>query len=75
MRRVQILSAAITANSIELLLADSADERVGVEVVHGYTIMRDGPTWGDDTDRIIELIEDLGEEVHARWKREPKPEK
>lgn len=74
MREVRILSAAINADSIDLLLIDTASQRVGIEVANAYTVMKNSPTWGEDVERIIELIEDLGEEVHTRWKREPKPE-
>jgi len=70
--RITILGMSIQDNGLEFIVTDEADRRRGVSVAHSYFVEFTSPTFGSRARDALDEFQDLVEDVHLGWKREPK---
>lgn len=69
---VKVLGVSVNDEGVELLVASDAERRVGLGVAHSYFVEFRGERFGERAKDILQDLEELAEDVHLGWKREPK---
>jgi len=70
--RITILGMSIQDEGLEFIVADEADRRRGLSVAHSYFVEFRNETFGSRAQDALAEFQDLVEDVHLGWKREPK---
>jgi hypothetical protein len=71
---VDVVGISLGAQGMELLVVAPEEKRQGLTMAHSYFIEYKGEHYGQRAKDLMEEIEDLAEDVHLGWKREPKVE-
>lgn len=70
--RITILGMSIQDEGLEFIIGDAAERRRGLTVAHSYFVEFANKTFGPRAQDAMTELQDLVEDVHFGWKREPK---
>lgn len=70
--RITILGMSVQDEGLEFIIGDEAERRRGLTVAHSYFIEFRSETFGARAQDVMTDLQDLAEDVHLGWKREPK---